>query len=123
MSSTPALMSPPTSFSRSGADGAAVEPDPLPVEPLRGGIPRKQDQDLERDRQAAGRRSAPRTFVRAGQRRDFEDALRPDDDLRQGEPVVRKRTEQLRVERAGADVALPALAGRDELVGTVRRER
>ena len=61
--------------------GAAVEPDPLPEEPLRGRVPREEDQDLERDRQAARRRAGPRAEVRPGQRRDLEDALRPDDDL------------------------------------------
>ena len=67
--------------------------------------------------------AGPRPQVGAGQRRDLERALRPDDDLGQGERVVRERREQLRVEGPGAVVALPALAGRDDLVDAVRRQR
>src|SRR5947207_3126167 len=103
-------------ISRSGAEGAAVEPDPLAEEPLPGAIPREQDEDLERDREPARRRPGPRPVVGAGQCRDLEDALRPDDDLGQVEAVVGERGEQLRVERTRAVMAFPALPGRDELV-------
>ena len=52
----------------------------------------------------------------------LEHALRPDHDVRQREPVVRKRREQLRVERAGALVALPAQPRPDDLVDALGRE-
>src|SRR6185436_20466955 len=55
--------------------------------------------------------------------RDLEDALRPDDDVAQREPVVRKGREQLRIEPPRAVVALPALARRDDLVDARRTQR
>ena len=71
----------------------------------------KQDQDLERDRQAARRGAAPRPDVRAGQRRDLEDALRPDDDLGQREAVVRERPRTARCRRRARRRGRPS-AGR-----------
>src|SRR5262249_17859594 len=53
----------------------------------------------------------------------LEHALRPDHDLRELEPVVRKRGEQLGVEGARPIVPGPALAGRDDLVDAIRGER
>ena len=41
------------------AQRTAVEPDPLPGEPLRGGVPREEDDHLERDRQPGRRRRRP----------------------------------------------------------------
>ncbi len=102
------------------AQRTPVEPDPLPAEPFRGGVPRKQDEDLEGDRQTRRRRAGPRPEIRPGQRRHLEHSLRPHDDLSEGERVVGERREQLAVERAGPGVALPALAGRDDLVDAVR---
>src|SRR5688572_23518122 len=101
---------------------AAVEPDPLPGEPLRGRIPREQDDHLQRNRQARGRGAGPRPGVRAGQRRDLHHTLRADHDVAQREGVVREGREELRVEAAGTSVSFPALAARDDLVGAVRRE-
>ena len=60
---------------------APVEPDPLPGEPFRGRVPRKQDQDLEGDREALLPRRSPMAQVYPGQRRHLEDALRPHDDF------------------------------------------
>ena len=77
----------------------------------------------QRDGEAGRRDAGPWTGVGAGQGGDLERALRPDDDLREGERVVREGPEQLRVERARAVVALPALTGRDDLVDAVGRER
>ena len=37
----------------------AIEPDPLPAEPFRDGVPREQDQHLERDGQPGRRRRRP----------------------------------------------------------------
>src|SRR4029079_17296424 len=71
----------------------------------------------------ARRDAGPRPLVRAGECRDLEDALPPDDDLGQGERVVGEGREQLRVEPACAVVALPALAGDDDLVLAGRRQR
>ena len=79
------------SVSLSRAERAAVEPDPLPGEPLRGGIPRETGSGP--GARPAGRSAArrPTARVRPGQRRDLEHALRPDDDVGQREPVVRER--------------------------------
>ena len=51
------------------------------------------------------------------------DALRPDHDVGQVEADVGERGQQLRVEPRRALVALPAVAGLDELVDAVGRER
>src|SRR3954470_17769640 len=77
----------------------AVEPDALSAEPLRGGIPREEDQDLERDPEPRRRHPSPRPGVRARERRHLERALRPDDDLGQREGIVGKRGEQVVIER------------------------
>ncbi len=104
-------------------DGAPVEPDPLPEEPLRGGVPREQDDHLEPDRQPGRRCAGPRTLVGAGQCRDLEHALWPHHDLAQVERVVREGGEQVAIERSCTIVTLPDLGGRDDLVHAVRRER
>src|SRR3954454_4324302 len=100
----------------------AVEPDALSAEPLGGGIPREEDQHLERDREPRRRHSCPTPGVRARQRRDLERALRPDDDLGQRERVVGKRGEQLLIERSSSGAALPTLAGRHDLIDAVLGE-
>ena len=46
--------------------------------------------------------------------------MRADDDVGQREGVIRERLEQLAIERAGALVRSPALAGRDDLLDAVR---
>src|SRR5690349_4433463 len=99
-----------------GGEAAPIEPDPLPAEPLRGGVPREQDQDFERHRQPARWYARPRTLVGARQRRDLEHALWPDHDLGQREGVVGECREELPVEPSRAVVPLPALAGDDDLV-------
>src|SRR5262245_58137006 len=71
----------PPGSGRCLGSGTSVEPDPLAGEPLLRRIPREEDQHLERDWQPAGWGPGPRSLVRAGQRRDLEDALRPDHDL------------------------------------------
>src|SRR3954452_24759080 len=105
------------------SDPLAVEPDPLAREQTRGAVPREEDQHLERDREPRWRRATPRSLVRPGQRRDLEDTLRPDHDLRQGERVVGERREELGVERSRPVVALPPLAGDRYLIDAVRRQR
>src|SRR5207344_1027033 len=107
---------------RGWSERAAVEPDPLPEEPFRAGIPGEQDEDRESDRQPGWRRAGPRTLVRARQRRHLEDALRSHHDLGECERVVGEGAEQLRVEGARAVMPLPTLAGRDDLVDAPRRE-
>ena len=86
-------------------------------------VPGEEDEDREGDRQAARWGAGPRSLVRAGQGGDLEHALRAHDDLGQREPVVRERGEQLGVEPPGPFVARPALAGRDDLVDAIGRER
>src|SRR3954464_8371472 len=102
---------------------SAVEPDALPGEPLSRRIPGEEDQHLERDSQTRWRDSRPWPRVRARQRRHLERALRPDDDLGQCERIVGKRPEQLLVEGPSSIPALPALAGRDDLIDAVLGER
>src|SRR3954452_10033676 len=101
----------PTACGSPRGDGPAVEPDPLAEEQAGHRVPRKQDLHAETHRQAAGRDARPLTGVGARELGGLEHALRADDDLGQREAVVRKRGEQLGVERPCAGVPLPLLAG------------
>ena len=101
------------------AELAAVEVDALPGEQPGPEIPGEMDEDPQPDRQARRCDARPRPQVRAGQGRDLDDALGPDDDVGESEPVVGEGGEELTVELPGAGVTLPALARRDDLVDAV----
>ena len=101
----------------------AVEPDPLAQEAARLGIPGKQDEHLQVDRQAGWLHARPRPQVRARESGRLEYSLRANDDVRQRKSVVRKRREKLRVERAHAVATGPALPGWHDLVRAVVRKR
>ena len=79
-----------TSSRSAGSERAAIEPDPLPAEPLRDGVPREEDQHLERDRQPGRRHAGPRSPVRA------RSASRP-----RRRPVVRSRSRTARTRCRG----------------------
>src|SRR5438034_4818823 len=97
--------------------------DPLAAEEPLVRVPRKEDHDLPAEAFARGREAEPIGDVRAGHLGLLTDSLRADDDVRQVEVDVREGGEQLRVEARRAVVALPAVAGLDELVDAVVGQR
>src|SRR5204862_1576591 len=79
-------------------------------------VPREEDRDLPLEPLGARRDPEPLRLVRAAHIGFLADALRPDHDVAQLEVDVRECAEQAAVEARGTFVALPAMAGLDELV-------
>src|SRR6266545_721314 len=104
-------------------EGKPVVVDALAAELAYAGIPGEMDHDQRADFTTSRLNAAPRTAVRAGHTRDLDDALRPDHDVLQIELHVRECAQERHIEIAGAGMALPALAGRHDLIGAVVGER
>src|SRR5512142_2195254 len=108
---------------RGGREIDSRDVDLLAAEEAHLWIPGKPDHDLPLERVPCGRGAEPRRTLRGRDVRLLTYALRPDHDVGQVEPDIREGREQLGVEAACAVVALPAVAGLDELIDAVRRER
>src|SRR5262245_2860295 len=86
-------------------------------------VPREVDEHHQSDRLSGRRHAGPFGLVRADHLGDFEHPLRADHDVLQVELHVGECPEERRVKRPRPVVALPALAGRDDLVDAVFAQR
>lgn len=96
--------------------------DSLTREEVARGVPWKEDHDGEVDRPAVGRVLQPVSGMGPRDPRLLTDTLRTDHDVREIELHVRKCAKKRGVELLRAGVALPAVAGRHDLIHTVRRQ-